>query len=131
MGRQVRAMPPTMISISGGLEEVEWSPDLYRYNSTTGTWDMYMSWHYADGVRFWYYAVANANGPQYNSGLYGTWFMRTEDHKALLSSSNVLFSAFSNLPAGWYAVADHYRWANGSTANLWSPYKGGGTFCQL
>lgn len=129
-GRQVRAIPPTMTSVSGGLEEVEWSPDLYRYNPATRTWDLYATWHYSDGVRFWYYAVANANGPQYNAQLYGTWFMRTEDHQALLTS-NVLSSAFSNLPSGYYAVLDRYRWANGTTASLWSPLRSGGSYCQL
>jgi hypothetical protein len=103
-GRQVNAYPPKMTSVSGGLEKVEWSPDLYRWNGT--------SWYLYDSSKPWYYAFATGNGLVYQQLRYGTWFQPNE--------TPLNFAIFRPLHSGYYAVVDHYRWSNGATTSAWS-----------
>ena len=117
-GRQVNASPPTLTSVSGGLEKVYWSPDLDRWNDATQTWYLY------DGSRPWYWAIANSTGPVYQSYLYGTWFWP--------NGAQVNTATYNYLPAGSYAVVDHYQWSTGATRDIWSSFKGtGGGSCTL
>jgi hypothetical protein len=111
-GRQVNAYPPQMTSVSGGLERVEWSPDLYRWNGTA--WVLY------DGTKPWYYAYATGNGTVYQQLLYGTWFAP--------NGTALIFASYGYLPAGYYMVAEYYRWYRGTTvvktASSWSYVRG-------
>jgi hypothetical protein len=108
-----------MTSVSGGLEKVEWSPDLYRRNDATGAWYLY------DGTRPWYYAFANSNGPVYLQYSNKTW--------SWPNGARVDTAAYNYLPAGTYAVVDHYRWSNGATVDVWSHFRAavGGYSCPL
>jgi hypothetical protein len=114
-GGQLHAYPPQMTSISGGLEKVEWSPDLYRWNGTA--WALY------NNSKPWYYAGATSNGTVYQQYRFGTWFQPNE--------TPLNIAIFGNLPAGYYAVKDYYRWSNGATSSAWSYFRGagGGSSC--
>jgi hypothetical protein len=117
-GGQLQAFPPKMTSVSGGLETVWWSPDLYRWNGTT--------WAPYDTSKPWYWAVANGNGvvnQQYTLG--GTWFQP--------NNFSLISATFNNLPAGYYRVLDYYAWSNGARASAWSPFlgSGGGYHCAF
>jgi hypothetical protein len=117
-GRQVNAYPPQMTSVSGGLEKVYWSPDLYRWNGAA--WVLY------DSSKPWYWAVANGNGvvnQQYLQG--GTWFQP--------NNFAIIYATYNYLPAGSYAVVDHYQWSNGATRDVWSYFRGtgGGYSCTF
>jgi hypothetical protein len=114
-GRQVRAYPPTMTSISGYTETVYWSPDLYRWNGS--------SWVLYDGSMPWLNASADANGTHYQSGRYGTWFWP--------NGNPINFAAYNYLPAGSYAVKEYFMWSNGSQTSAWSYYWGGGSYCTF
>ena len=124
--RRVMAFPPQMTSTTGQLQMVYWSPDLYRWNGSR--WALY------DGSRPWYYGVANRNGVQYNSFMYGSWFTP--------QNNSLQFVPFAGLPRGYYKIADYYRW--GSTghyapasfvarAAAWSHFRGagGGQYCYM
>jgi hypothetical protein len=113
-GRQVNVYPPQMTSISGGLEAVYWSPDLYRWNGSN--WVLY------DGSKPWFYAFANSNGTVYQSLLYSTWF--TKGSNAAIISVN-----FGPLHPGYYRVFNYYSWSNGASASSWSNTSGGGSYC--
>lgn len=115
-GRQVNVYPPQMTSISGGLEYVYWSPDLYRWNGST--WALY------DNSQPWYYAFANGNGTVYQQLLYSTWF-KTSSNAAIVSVN------FGPLYPGSYAVFNTYRWSNGASAGTWSNFSGGGSYCRF
>jgi hypothetical protein len=124
-GRRVTANPPQMTSTTGSqLQMVYWSPDLYRW--TNGAWQLY------DGSRPWYWAMAQGNGTVYQSMLYSTWFTG--------GGVAMQFVPYSNLPSGYYKVADYYRW--GSTnhydpssyvarTSAWSYNRAGGEWCSL
>ena len=115
-GRRVAANPPQMTSLSGRLETVQWSPDLYRWNGS--------AWYLYDGSRPWYYAVSNATGTMYNGLLYGTWF--SPQNRVLLQA------VYDNLPAGHYAVKDYFRWQNGAVRSVWSYYRTSGvSYCTF
>ena len=129
-GRQVAAYPPQMTSLSGNLEKVEWYAELYRWNGSS--WVLYSTnpsqyyWTGSAWVKYTApqmdYAIANGNGTVYQQLLYTTWF-------APNGNPVVMFAAFNNLPNGYYAVVDHYRWTNGGVASLNSPFLGGGSWC--
>jgi len=114
--RQVNAFPPQMTSISGAVEYVYWSPDLYRWNGT--------SWYLYDGSKPWYWAWANSNGVVYRPDQPGTWFAP--------NNIGIQYAPYNNLPAGSYKVVDYYRWSNGATSSAWSYFRGdGGPYCTF
>lgn len=127
-GRQVAAYPPQMTSLSGNLEKVEWYAELYRWSGSS--WVLYSAnpnqfyWTGSAWAHQMNYAIANGNGTIYQQLLYSTWFGPN-------GNSVVMFAAFNNLPSGYYAVVDHYRWSNGAVASLNSPFRGGGAWCQF
>jgi hypothetical protein len=114
-GRQVRAYPPTMTSITGYTETVYWSPDLYRWNGS--------SWALYDNSKPWFNASADLNGTHYQWTRGSTWFWP--------NGNPVNYAAYNNLPAGSYAVKDYYMWSNGWQSSAWSPYLGGGSSCTF
>jgi hypothetical protein len=103
-GRQVNAYPPQMTSVSGALEMVYWSPDLYRWNGTT--------WAPYDTSKPWYYAAATSNGVVTQQLRFGAWFQPND--------TPLNFAIFRPLHSGYYAVVDYYRWSNGASTSAWS-----------
>ncbi len=105
-GRQVRANFPQMTSTGGSNELVWWQPDLRTWNGS--------SWVRYPDVKPWYHASAGLGG------VFSPWF----DPRG-----TAMFAVyFNNLPAGSYALVDHYFWSNGTSADAWSLVNGG-YFC--
>jgi hypothetical protein len=104
-GRTVVAFAPsTMRSVTGSIEVVQWSSDLYRWTGTA--WALY------DSRAGWLNAAANGNG--------------------LLSSNGAIWNnastgrqqnswTYAYLPAGHYAIRQFFYWNyNGTQAAEWS-----------
>lgn len=115
--RVVRALPPLdMRSITGAIENVRWSPDLFRWDGT--------AWVKYDPRAPWFLGAANSGGllPQ-NGTLWwdGVYSLRNWD--------------YSSLPRGSYAVKEYYGWdANGTGTDHtgWSVWNGYGVrFCTF
>jgi hypothetical protein len=106
-GRQVQAYSPQMTSTGGDFEQVWWSPELWTSNGS--------SWVRYPDPKPWYQASAGLDG------LKSLWFSP--------SGTQMYSFLFNNLPAGTYALVDHYYWSNGTSANAWSPYTQGGYAC--
>jgi hypothetical protein len=106
-GRIVRTFAPTqMMSVSGAIENVRWSSDLYRYNGS--------AWVLWNGNAPWLYGAANQSGLINMDNLSGLKW---------LNGANGFQNSFSygNLPAGSYAIREYYWWSDaGVSTNEYS-----------
>ena len=119
LGRQLIANPPRMTSVAGGWEKVYWSPDLYRWNVSTQTWQLY------DGTKPWYRAVVYGDGTiHYDTAAGASWFNNE-------TNQGIKYVPFNNLPSGSYKVLNYYQWADGTKARGWSNYNLGGSYCTF
>jgi hypothetical protein len=123
-GSTVRAFAPTkLVSASGGSvrKNVRWSPDLWRWDSAS------QSWYVFNNAAGWLNGVANGSGLlPYESITYQTWI---NNSGGLQNQWN-----YNNLPHGYYAVREFYRWTDeGLAANDYSQsYNGAAaSYCQL
>lgn len=106
---EVHSRPPAdMRSWYGGMENVRWSSDLFRWNGT--------SWALYNGSKPWLYSAANRNGLQSTDG-YAIWY-----HSVTRFSADQGF-VYRSLRRGYYAVREHLRWVDvGVTHSQWSTF---------
>jgi len=76
-------------------EQVQWSPDLWRWNGST--WVLY------DGSRPWYRAFTSSYGYFQTAYVASAW-------QAVPTNAPVAFVPFYNLPAGYYAIKNYMKW---------------------
>jgi hypothetical protein len=123
-GSTVRAFAPMkLVSASGGsvAKNVSWSPDLYRWNSASQTWNL------VNSTAGWLNGAANGSGLlALESITYQKWINASG---GLQNQWN-----YNNLAHGYYAVRDYYRWSDeGVKGNDWGQvYNGAATgYCQI
>ncbi len=103
-------VPAQMRSWYGGMENVRWSPDLYRWNGT--------SWQLYDQSKPWMQAAANGNGLVRQQD--GTYWTNLQTGFPYLQGNGPVFS---NLPRGSYAVKEYYYWlSSGHKHTQWSTF---------
>jgi len=127
--RQVQAYPPIMTSVYGGLETVAWWPELYKWNGSS--WVSYPSWPQAQVGSAWVPSLPSYYYTQTNGGFATPWFVSYQTNSGVPGAIQMQYFYFRNLPAGYYAVLNHYFWASsGGSASQWSTF-GGGYYCQF
>ena len=114
-GNEVFALPPQMTTVSGQLDNVYWSPDLWRWNGN--------AWAPYDTSKPWAQAAADRNGTIYSPAGGVTWFRPP--------TITVRAFIFANLTPGYYLVVDYYQWENGARRSAYVPYSQGGSYCYF
>jgi hypothetical protein len=95
-GGIMRAYPPRLMRPAvGGNEQVEWSPDLYKWNRKRRSWRRF------DGSRPWYVAI---------TGPYGYYQASYDQAWHTPGGMGMLFVPFSGLRPGRYAVKNFMYW---------------------
>jgi hypothetical protein len=115
-GRAVTAKAPTMTSVTGGLENVWWRADLYRWNGYN-----FVPYNTS---KPWATAAANGSGTVYSAVAGSSWLIPPGTPLAGMS--------WLQLPSGYYRVLDHYYWERtGGQASAWPGYSGGTYYCTI
>jgi hypothetical protein len=103
-----RSMVPTSPTDFRNPEEVQWSPDLWRWNGA--------SWVLHDGSRPWYRAYTSSTGYFQTSYTASAW-------QAIPTNAPLLHVAYSYLPPGYYAIRNYLWWGwLGRTHSEFSAY---------